>query len=129
MQDLPSDIQYCIIGLLPVAKLRLVATAGLMDREPGLDVRKKIAVAMQRVGLYTMIRYKTLNLFSHINEILVSHEYYLFNYQDQPLLLRGSCLIYGPVDQANRLCRFCRGSRAQHKYVKMMDVYRRLVCE
>ena len=133
MLDLPCDVQSYIADLLPAATLRLVATAGFMHAEPEAPIRKKIRLAKRRIGLYMVMRYRTLSLFSHMNEILVSHEYFLFNYQDKPLLLRGSCLIYGPVDQANRLCRFCRQPRAKHRYIKMMDMYRRvvhsLICE
>jgi hypothetical protein len=127
MDQLPPELQTHILSFVPKGKLRLVASSRLVGRDANKELKKCIAVAKLRLGLATALMYHIKLLFGRIGEILASHEYFLFNCQPTTLLLDGTCILYGPINQRAYRCRFCNKGRQAHRYVGLMNIYRSLV--
>jgi len=123
MDNLPIEIIDHIASFLPKGKIRLLHTT------KSIPIGNPVEKAKKRIALTVLLKTHVVFLFSRIAEILSSHEYFLFNCQDTTLSLNGVCLLYGPKDQRTYACRFCGKNRSHHRYIGLMDVYRRLVCE
>ena len=129
MDQLPPELQTHILSFVPKGKLRLVASSQLVGGEANKELKKCVAAAKLRLGLATKLLFHIKLLFGRIGEILASHEYFLFNCQATTLLLDGTCILYGPINQRTFLCRFCNKGRKAHRYIGLMNVYRSLVCK
>ena len=123
MDNLPPELMDHIASFLPRGKIRLLHTT------ISIPIANPVKKAKKRIALTVLLKTHMFLLFSRIAEILLSHEYFLFNCQNTTLMLNGVCLLYGPTDQRSYACRFCGKNRAHHRYIGLMNMYRELVCK
>ena len=123
MDNLPPELIEHIASFLPKGKIRLLHTT------ISISIPNPVKIAKKRIALTLLLKTHMFLLFSRIAEILLSHEYFLFNCQNTTLMLNGVCLLYGPENQRSYACRFCGKNRRHHRYIGLMNLYRKLVCK
>jgi len=124
----PDDILSHIILFLPNNKKRNLNTTIILP-----DYERKQIVFHQQFSANQLKLY--IKLSSLVKKHLVIMDKYLQSYFKQchnsnnGLFFRfnNQCLMYAPVAQYG-ICRFCNEHRERHKYVKMIDTYRRIRC-